>query len=199
MSEAMGADAFFLTCGAPILPSLGLCDAIRVGPDVAGEWESRRDAALLQNPTTPGAKNAIRTTLHRLWLKPLVQTDPDVAYFAARSNSLTREQKRMLQDLALVCDFRATSDLPQWLTAEERESLRSFLLDASKPVPLGRAAFQIGDRRANLTPAISLPEQAHGFEAIQGTLIDWLGNQGWALRILHKMRKNSLKRIKADL
>lgn len=38
--EALGADAFFLTCGAPILPSLGLCDALRVGPDVGGEWEN---------------------------------------------------------------------------------------------------------------------------------------------------------------
>ena len=27
MREAMGADAFFLTCGTPILPAIGLCDA----------------------------------------------------------------------------------------------------------------------------------------------------------------------------
>jgi alpha-galactosidase len=68
MREAMGEDAYFLTCGAPIIPSLGLCDAIRVGPDVAGEWESYRDSTLLYNPTTPGTKNAIRTTVNRLWL-----------------------------------------------------------------------------------------------------------------------------------
>ena len=29
LREAMGADAFFLTCGTPILPALGLCDAMR--------------------------------------------------------------------------------------------------------------------------------------------------------------------------
>jgi alpha-galactosidase len=32
--EAAG-DAYLLACGAPILPSLGLCDGIRVGPDVS--------------------------------------------------------------------------------------------------------------------------------------------------------------------
>ena len=69
MREAMGSDAYFLTCGAPIIPSLGLCDAMRIGPDVAGNWENYRDATLLYNPTTPGVKNAIRTTVNRLWLQ----------------------------------------------------------------------------------------------------------------------------------
>jgi len=64
-----------------VLPSLGLCDGLRVGPDVAGYWNSRRDDDLLKNSAIPGTRNAIRTTLQRLWLKPLVQTDPDVAYF----------------------------------------------------------------------------------------------------------------------
>jgi alpha-galactosidase len=30
LREAMGADAFFLTCGTPILPAIGLCDAMRI-------------------------------------------------------------------------------------------------------------------------------------------------------------------------
>ena len=199
MREAMGVDAFFLTCGAPILPSLGLCDAIRVGPDVAGEWESHRDAVLLYNPTTPGAKNAIRTTLHRLWLKPLVQTDPDVAYFATRGNSLSPEQKRMLQDLAQICDFRATSDLPQWLTSKERESLRDFLGDQPKPRQIGQTQFQLGPRTVDFASAVSMPEPPRGLEALQGALTGWLGSQGWALRILHEVGKNSLKKMKADL
>jgi alpha-galactosidase len=199
MREAMGADAFFLTCGAPIFPSLGLCDALRVGPDVAGEWESQRDTVLLYNPTTPSVKNAIRTTLHRMWLSPLVQTDPDVAYFAARGNSLTPEQKQMLQDLALVCNFRATSDLPQWLSTEERESLRGFLKDKHKPIQMEQYSFKLGKRVVDFSSAMSLPHPARGFDSVQSAVIGWLGSQGWALRILDRMGKSALEKMKKEL
>jgi alpha-galactosidase len=199
MREAMGLDAFFLTCGAPILPSLGLCDAIRVGPDVAGEWESHRDAVLLHNPTAPGVKNAIRTSLHRLWLTPLVQTDPDVAYFAARGNSLSPEHKQLLQDLALVCNFRATSDLPQWLTAQEREALRAFLKDKHKPTQTERYIFKLGKRSVDFSAAIPLPEPSRGFEALSGAITGWLGSQPWALRILNWVGKRQLEQMKNGL
>lgn len=80
MRRAAG-DAYLLTCGAPILPSLGLCDAMRIGPDVASSWDTLLYSYLLYNQTTPGIKNAIRTTVNRLWLKPLLHVDPDVAFF----------------------------------------------------------------------------------------------------------------------
>ena len=92
--EAAG-DAYLVTCGAPIIPSLGLCDAIRIGPDVAGFWSSNRDERLLRNPTIPGTRNAIRTSVHRLWLKSIITADPDVFYLSERWNSLTAEQKTM--------------------------------------------------------------------------------------------------------
>jgi alpha-galactosidase len=37
--EAIGPDAYLLGCGAPILPSVGLVDAMRVSADVAPEYE----------------------------------------------------------------------------------------------------------------------------------------------------------------
>jgi alpha-galactosidase len=37
--EAIGADAYLLACGAPILPSVGLVDAMRVGPDTGPHYE----------------------------------------------------------------------------------------------------------------------------------------------------------------
>ncbi|MCE7918178.1 MAG: alpha-galactosidase [Anaerolineae bacterium] len=194
LREAMGADAYFLACGAPIVPSLGLCDALRVGPDVAGEWESHRDAVLLQNPTTPGTRNAIRTTVNRLWLSPLVQTDPDVAYFAAKGNSLTVEQRLLLQDLALVCGFKATSDLPQWMTPAERESLRAFLEDTNEYRPEGGYRYRVASRRVDFTPAIELPPRPNKLESIQRTIFAALGNQPWALRLLDWMGKRSLKK-----
>jgi alpha-galactosidase len=197
MREAMGADAYFLACGAPILPSLGLCDALRVGPDVAGEWESQRDAVLLYNPTTPGTRNAIRTTLNRLWLNPLVATDPDIAYFCSQQNSLSAEQKRLLQDLALVCNFKATSDLPQWLNASERQELRTFLEARPKVERTGRSAFELDGRKVDFGQAMPLPSPPSGLDILSSMFLGWVGDQGWALKVLDQQGKRALqKRLK---
>jgi len=194
MRAAMGADAYFLACGAPILPSFGLCDALRVGPDVAGEWESQRDAVLLYNPTTPGTRNAIRTTINRLWLKPLVAADPDVAYFCSQHNSLTAEQKRLLQDLALVCDFKATSDLPQWLSEEERRDLSAFLGARPEVEQSGRTTFRLNGRQADFSPAALLPNTPAGLDVLKSAILGWLGDQGWALKVLDQQGKRALQK-----
>jgi alpha-galactosidase len=195
LREAMGADAYFLTCGTPILPALGLCDGMRLGPDVAAEWESLRDAVLLQNPTTPGAKNAVRTTVNRLWLAPLVQTDPDVAYFRSVETSLTPAQKEMLQDLARVCNFKATSDLPQWLTDSERETLRAFLSTQPQAKRTGHYTFRLDDRLVDFSPAMSLPQPPTGFTALAGAITGWLGSQPFALKLLDKLEKSRLEKL----
>jgi alpha-galactosidase len=199
LRDAMGADAYFLACGAPIVASLGLCDALRAGPDVAGAWEDRRDAVLLYNPTIPGARNAIRTTVNRLWIEPLVQVDPDVAFFASKGNSLTGEQKRLLQDLALICNFKATSDLPQWLTAEERQGLQAFLESEPKIEQIAPREFRVDDRTVNFEPVMALPEPPNGLDALQGAVTGWLGSQGWALTLLDKLQKNALEEMKRRL
>ncbi|MBN2118680.1 MAG: alpha-galactosidase [Anaerolineales bacterium] len=199
LREAMGLDAFFLTCGAPIIPSLGLCDALRVGPDVSGKWEDPRDAVMLYNFTTPGTRNAIRTTVNRLWLQPLVMTDPDVVYFVERENSLSSEQKQLLQDLAHVCRFKATSDLPQWMTPAQRESLRRFLDCTAKVQRLDRSRFQIDDHVVDFAPALSLPTPATGLARIQAALVSWLGNQLLAFKILKRIDDLALQRRKKGL
>lgn len=50
--ETVGPDAILLIGGAPLLPSIGLCDAMRVGPDVLPEEpEPQLDVARLKNIT----------------------------------------------------------------------------------------------------------------------------------------------------
>lgn len=198
MREAMGRDAFFLTCGAPILPSLGLCDALRIGPDVSGKWEDPRDATLLSNFTTPGTRNAIRTTVNRLWLQSLVMTDPDVAYFAERENSLSAAQKQLLQDLAVICNFKATSDLPQWMTPAQREALREFLNSNSQIQRLNRSKFQIDDRVVDFSSALPLPNPPTGVAKIQAAIVSWLGSQPLALKMLKRIDDLSRKRRKKN-
>jgi alpha-galactosidase len=199
MREAMGADAFFLTCGTPIIPALGLCDAIRIGPDVSHDWEKYRDANLLYNLSTPGTKNAIRTVVHRLWLKPLVHIDPDVAYFESKENSLTPEQKTLLQDLALVCEFKATSDLPQWMTKDELAQMRSFLEANPKVKQADRYLFHLDDRMVDFTPAASLPEIPTGLTWLWASFLSWLGDFPFVLRIFKMLDDRALKKRRAGL
>lgn len=199
LREGMGEEAYFLACGSPIFPSLGICDALRMGPDVAGEWEIHRDAVLLANLTTPGTRNAIRTTLHRLWLSPLVQADPDVAYFSSQGNMLSPEQKRLLQDLALICGFKATSDLPQRLKPNELDDLLSFLENDTKPIRTGRYAFDLAGRKVDFSEPTELPNPARRLDRLQGLAMGWIASQPWALRIFDQMNQREFEKKRREL
>jgi alpha-galactosidase len=199
LREAMGTDAFFLTCGTPILPALGLCDAMRIGPDVASFWEKYRDAYLLYNPTIPGTKNAIRTVLHRLWLKPLLHIDPDVAYFESKANQLTQDQRLLLQNLSNICEFKATSDLPQWLGGAEFDHLRSFLNATPKVEQTGRYTFHIDDCAVDFTSATPLPDIPTGLTALWGKIVGWLGDRYFLLRMYKILNLSKFRKRKSNI
>jgi alpha-galactosidase len=186
--KALG-EAYFLTCGAPIIPSLGLCDAMRIGPDVAAEWENFRDANVFYNPTTPGAKNAIRTTISRLWLQPLVACDPDVVYFREKNNSLKEEEMRLLQDLAYVCQFKATSDVPSWLKENERNKLNEFLRYSPKIERISRYKFKIDQRIADFSMAMSMPLVPTGINSIKRYFVGSAANSPFILTIFDRLFK----------
>ena len=187
-------DAYLLTCGAPILPSLGLCDGIRIGPDVAGYFTSHRNDSLLMNFATPGGCNALRTTFNRLWLQLLVHTDPDVVYFSSRLNNLTPVQKSLLQDMAQICAFKATSDIPAWLTDSEMSTLREFLKSRPEVRKTVRAAYQIGDREVDFAPHIGLPPLPGALTNLQGAVLGGLATIPLLMKVFDKLGKNSLKK-----
>jgi alpha-galactosidase len=193
MREAMG-NAYFLACGSPILPTLGLCDAMRVGADVGDIWVSLRDSVLLSNPTTPGGQNAVRTTLNRLWLAPILHTDPDVAYFRTRLNRLTPEEKGLLQDLALIANFKATSDLPAWWTPEEREQVRLWLEARPTIKRTGRTTFKIDGRLVDFGPYINMPPLPEGRQKLTSNIVGVLGNQPLVMRVMDRLGKRALKK-----
>jgi len=153
--EAAG-DAYILACGAPIIPSLGLCDGLRIGPDVAPYWLNKPLAVWLNNPNDPSTQNAIRTSIHRLWLRPLVNVDPDVLYFRFKHNTLKRHEQQLLQDVGIISDFKATSDLPQWLSQKERASLKKFLEENPKIVQIARYQYRIDGRDVDFSSVIPI-------------------------------------------
>jgi alpha-galactosidase len=71
--DGVGHDAILLGCGAPLLPSIGLVDAMRIGPDVLPEPFGDPPVA-----PEPDLQDAIRLTRARAWTHArLWVADPD--------------------------------------------------------------------------------------------------------------------------
>ncbi|GAB2742723.1 glycoside hydrolase family 36 protein [Streptomyces bullii] len=84
--EAIGPESYLLGCGAPILPSLGLFDAMRVSPDTAPHRRPEAD-----DYSQPGQAPAEFTGAARQWQHGRLWTnDPDC--LMARPAVETREQ-----------------------------------------------------------------------------------------------------------
>ena len=157
--ETAGDDVYLLGSGAILLPSLGLLDGLRSGPDVAPMWDNYASA----DPSDATARNAVVNSVHRLWQSPLAEVDPDVVYFRSKLNLLTAQQLQWLRDLADVCGFRAVSDPPSWLTPAELEELRDYL-DAKPAVRrLSRYRFAIDGREVDFGPAVATDSGAQHY------------------------------------
>jgi len=71
--EAIGPESWLLGCGAPQLPSVGLVDGMRVGPDIAATWDAPDGGA-----TAPAQANATRNVRARAWQHGVFwRNDPD--------------------------------------------------------------------------------------------------------------------------
>ncbi len=184
--EALG-DAYFLACGAPILPTLGLCDGLRIGQDVADYWSSPLFDDLLVNFGAPGVRNAICNVVHRFWLKGLLQIDPDVVYFNSKFNFLSPEQKKLLQSLSELCEFKATSDIPQWLQEIEKEGLLQFLVADKNFKQLGPHLFQLDSKAIDFEPYIKLPPPQRFGARILGGLLNMLANIPLVIILMDKL------------
>lgn len=60
--ESIGPESYLLGCGAPILPSVGLVDAMRVSPDTGPRYEPRDD-----DLSMPSQRAAVLTGRARAW------------------------------------------------------------------------------------------------------------------------------------
>jgi alpha-galactosidase len=71
--EGVGDDAVILGCGAPLLPSIGLVDAMRISPDVMPAWEPD-----LGDISQPAMRSALAAGRARAWMHGrLWVNDPD--------------------------------------------------------------------------------------------------------------------------
>jgi alpha-galactosidase len=129
--DAIGPDAYLLGCGAPILPSIGLVDAMRVSPDTSPEYEPLQGDLSQPSVRSAALSGAGRAWQHgRFWVN-----DPDCL--------IARPQMERREDWAAHIEryggLRGSSDrlrdLDQWGLQTTRRLLstvpppRPFALD----------------------------------------------------------------------
>ena len=90
-------DSFLLGCGAPLLPSVGVVDAMRIGPDVTPAWGSETLRKVIRDKNSLSAVNAIRNTINRAFLhRRLWVNDPDCLMVRRNRSKLTEDEVRTL-------------------------------------------------------------------------------------------------------
>lgn len=133
---------FVLGCGAPIGPSVGLVNGMRIGPDVAPAWYPdvhRGDRQSRSTMSFPAVVNALRNTIARYWTHgPLWQNDPDCLLLRDSDTSLTGDEVRTLATvIGMSGGMLLDSDDLSLVPAERREMLARLLpLRGPAAVPL---------------------------------------------------------------
>jgi alpha-galactosidase len=125
--EAIGPDSYLLGCGAPILPSVGLVDAMRVSADIALSYGAEDG-----DPCLPSQRGAELSTIGRAWQHGrLWVNDPDC--IVLRPEMERRE--RWAETLSRYGGLRASSDRIASLDPWGLETTRALLQTVPPPTP----------------------------------------------------------------
>jgi alpha-galactosidase len=151
LRRGAGAGVFLLGCGAPLGASVGLFEAMRIGPDIAARWHRPALDRGLRVEASPGARNALanvlaRAPLHqRLWLN-----DPDCVLLRpqgrrtlgqpfAGSRLTEAEVRTLVAVIALSGGLPLVSDELAELPAERLAWLRRMLPSLDRVPEVGPA------------------------------------------------------------
>jgi alpha-galactosidase len=138
----VGDEVFLLGCGCPLLPAIGLVDAMRIGPDVAPTWFPRFQGLPVPRSESfglPSALNAIRNSLTRAWMHPVFWiNDPDCLLIREEQTDLNAAEIQTLASvIGLTGGMLLLSD-PMPTIAKSRWKLPATLLppfhQAAQPV-----------------------------------------------------------------
>jgi alpha-galactosidase len=154
--ETVGDDTYLLACGAPIIESIGVFDGIRIGPDVGPVWDDGTYAA---------AHRSMVTAVHRLWLRPAIDPDPDVVFF--RDTDLSADTSRHLQDMAHIAGFLGTSDPPRWLRDDQRAALATAVATRPETEQLSRYRWRVGGHEVDFAPVLAAHDREPQWEGVR--------------------------------
>jgi alpha-galactosidase len=132
-------DRFVLGCGAPIGPSIGLVNGMRIGPDVAPLWHPQARLGRRISLSLPATVNALRNAVTRFWMhNRLWLNDPDCLLLRESETDLTPDEVRTLATvIAMSGGMILDSDDLTRLSPERRGLLARLLpLQGAAAVPL---------------------------------------------------------------
>ena len=164
--ETVG-DKKILGCGAPFGPSIGLVDAMRIGPDVSINW-----SPIFHNDLTePSTAYAMRNTLtraflhHRLW-----QNDPDCVLVRRRDD----ESALVLNEMRTMVSMIGLSG-GAVLSSDNLPSIRRGRLKYLKQIlpPTGHAARAIDLFENELPRLFALPAKTDWGEWMVVSALNW--------------------------
>jgi alpha-galactosidase len=172
-------ERFVLGCGAPLGPSVGLVNGMRIGPDVAPAWYPALRGGRRTGLSLPSTVNSIRNTITRFWThERLWQSDPDCLMVRGTETQLTEGEVRTLATVIAMSGgmLLASDDLTK-LTPELIEMLARLLPlrgEAAVPLDLGEgemprllwrqsdgllAAFNWSDEAADVVARLPRPSR----------------------------------------
>jgi alpha-galactosidase len=137
--EVVGPDVILVGCGAPLLPSVGLVDAMRVSPDTF--HEGGEDGSTGLRGLRPLAARAWQQG--RLWVN-----DPDC--LVARPTYSQRE--RWAEAARAYGGLRSFSDRVAELDARGLDLVRTLLADGGSAAPLAGSVLEDGARLTMAEP-----------------------------------------------
>ncbi len=157
IKEAVG-DSFILGCGAPLLPSLGLVDGMRIGPDTAPFWKKDEEQGDIN--AYWALKNTItRWFMHKRWWL----NDPDCLILRPEDTKLTPSQRKLYGIVSGILDnMIIESDNLSYIKEEEINLLNKVLAyrgGRPKVEFLGDDQFIItteGSKRGNIKILVNL-------------------------------------------
>ncbi|XDD47203.1 glycoside hydrolase family 36 protein [Leptospira sp. WS39.C2] len=142
--KVVGKNTFLLGCGAPMLPSIGFFDGMRISCDVAPFWNPERLRIFLKDRNALCTKKALinditRSSMHRhLWLN-----DPDCLLVRKKKNKMNEAQTKLMASVMAVSGgmLLVSDDLTK-LEMDRLDLLKkAFQLNrecqAYTPIPLG--------------------------------------------------------------
>jgi alpha-galactosidase len=164
--EAIGEEAFLLGCGAPLGPSVGLMDGMRIGPDVAIHWHP-----FWADLTFPAAVNALRNSITRyfthgrLWIN-----DPDCVVVRQKQDqsALTLSEMRTLATVVGLCGGMVLSGDNLPTLASHRLKYLAKLLP-----PYGIAARPLDLFESELPRLLALPIETDFGQWLMLAAINW--------------------------
>lgn len=99
--EAVGDEIFILGCGAPIFPSIGLVNGMRISGDVDPSWVHWSGKIVGGDDFTISCRNAIRNTITRYFTHNIFWiNDPDCIMVRSDKTKLNQEEIKTLVSVA---------------------------------------------------------------------------------------------------